>query len=139
MYFIRNGQIEILINNQIMEISSDGDCIGEYAVMLGTLRAASARAVTYCDLFVLSREDLFQVMSYYPDAREECLQRAKKKKSLTERKVENMINLEGNRGASNKIAKMAVSSEICTVNYLQTNGEVLVLNCLFHLPHFGIC
>lgn len=71
--------------------------VGEYSVLLGTPRTASARARTYCDLFVLLRSDLVSVMQFYPAAAAEIESRTKKKRQTTTKKEENITSLEGAR------------------------------------------
>ena len=80
----------------------DGDLIGEFCVLLADqcpVRTSNAIAVSYCDLFVLRRDDLARLLSFYPTVQAELEARTAKRRQLTLRKEENILGL-GLRGAA---------------------------------------
>lgn len=70
MYFIVRGEIEILDeNNTLIARLDDGDFFGEMALLTNQVRNATARAVTFCDLYVLDRKTFDQVTHSHPHFR----------------------------------------------------------------------
>jgi len=47
-----------------------GDYFGDLSMMLGELRTATARAIDYCDVLLLSRDDFDRIKRQYPEFRE---------------------------------------------------------------------
>lgn len=67
MYFVHTGRVEILSReNSPLAVLPAGSFFGEMALLTNNPRSATARAITYCDLFVLSREDFEKVLNRYP-------------------------------------------------------------------------
>ena len=66
MYFIQDGTVDIIKNDEICTTLSEGSYFGEICLLTHTKRCASVRAVTYCQLFSLSKEDFEEVLSHYP-------------------------------------------------------------------------
>jgi hypothetical protein len=58
--------------------------MGEMSLLLKAPRSATARAISYCDVFVLTKDNLDEVMGYYPES-------AKEIQSRTEHKRKHMI------------------------------------------------
>ena len=48
----------------------DGDYFGDLSLILGEKRTASVRALTYCEIFVLSRDDFNRIKNEYPEFRD---------------------------------------------------------------------
>lgn len=70
MYFIVRGEIEILDENDtLLARLHDGDFFGELALLTNQARNATARAVTFCDLYVLDRVTFDQVTRSHPHFR----------------------------------------------------------------------
>eukprot|EP00276_Gloeochaete_wittrockiana_P008500 CAMPEP_0184663492 /NCGR_PEP_ID=MMETSP0308-20130426/48306_1 /TAXON_ID=38269 /ORGANISM="Gloeochaete witrockiana, Strain SAG 46.84" /LENGTH=610 /DNA_ID=CAMNT_0027106249 /DNA_START=315 /DNA_END=2148 /DNA_ORIENTATION=+ len=69
MFFISKGTVEILGEDGTTIYSSlgEGSYFGEIALLYSDKRTASVRARTYCDVFILSREDLERVLVDYPE------------------------------------------------------------------------
>ncbi|VDN96711.1 unnamed protein product [Rodentolepis nana] len=67
MYFIREGTVEILIpDGTVLNTLSDGAYFGEIAVLTNIRRTATIRAKTYCNLYSLRQQDLFDILKNYP-------------------------------------------------------------------------
>jgi len=69
MYFISKGTVEVVSadGKQTYATLTDGDFVGEIALLLGTPRTASVRAMDYCDLYTLTRASLDHVLARHPD------------------------------------------------------------------------
>ena len=48
-----------------------GQCFGTYSCLLGGPRAATVVAISYCECYSLSRHDLEEVVSHWPELAEE--------------------------------------------------------------------
>uniref|UniRef100_A0A8C6TG73 Potassium voltage-gated channel, subfamily H (eag-related), member 6a n=1 Tax=Neogobius melanostomus TaxID=47308 RepID=A0A8C6TG73_9GOBI len=69
LYFISRGSIEILREDTVVAILGKNDIFGEAISVFGRPGKSSAdvRALTYCDLHKIHREDLLEVLDMYPD------------------------------------------------------------------------
>ncbi|GBN15181.1 Potassium voltage-gated channel subfamily H member 6 [Araneus ventricosus] len=69
LYFISRGSIEILKDDVMMAILGKDDIFGENACSYSTVGKSSCnvRALTYCDLHKINREDLLDVLDMYPE------------------------------------------------------------------------
>lgn len=69
LYFISRGSIEILKGDVVMAILGKNDIFGENCLVYADVGKASCnvRALTYCDLHKINREDLFEILEMYPE------------------------------------------------------------------------
>ncbi|XP_066498293.1 potassium voltage-gated channel subfamily H member 6a [Hoplias malabaricus] len=69
LYFISRGSIEILREDVVVAILGKNDIFGEPISLYGRPGKSSAdvRALTYCDLHKILRDDLLEVLDMYPD------------------------------------------------------------------------
>ncbi|XP_072049029.1 potassium voltage-gated channel unc-103-like isoform X2 [Amphiura filiformis] len=69
MYFISRGSLEILRGNIVLAILGKNDVVGENFCLRDDVGRSkgTVRALTYCDLLALSREDLMDVIQLYPE------------------------------------------------------------------------
>ncbi|XP_041831912.1 potassium voltage-gated channel subfamily H member 6a isoform X3 [Melanotaenia boesemani] len=69
LYFISRGSIEILRDDVVVAILGKNDIFGEPISLYGRPGKSSAdvRALTYCDLHKILRDDLLEVLDMYPD------------------------------------------------------------------------
>ena len=72
MYFLRHGVVEVQMADgaSIAKLRA-GSFFGEIALLKEAPRNATVKAVTFCDLFVLSKADFSRVMEIYPDFKAE--------------------------------------------------------------------
>lgn len=81
MYFIREGHVEISKYDttskceKILSKLKSGDAFGEYGLVLGGQRTASARAVSYTDLWVLKRTGLNECLQFHSNVANELKSR----------------------------------------------------------------
>ena len=66
MYFIGKGFIEIIQNEKHIVTISDGNFIGEIALLHDQPRTASAKSTGYSDLYELSKSDLDHILKLHP-------------------------------------------------------------------------
>ena len=69
IYFISRGSIEILKEDVVMAILGKDDIFGENCLVHEEIGKSSCnvRALTYCDLHKIHRDDLFQILEMYPE------------------------------------------------------------------------
>ncbi|XP_078259929.1 potassium channel, voltage gated eag related subfamily H, member 7b isoform X2 [Rhinoraja longicauda] len=69
LYFISRGSIEILKDNIVVAILGKNDIFGEMIHLYARPGKSNAdvRALTYCDLHKIQREDLLVVLDMYPE------------------------------------------------------------------------
>lgn len=82
MYFVVSGNLSVLVENGTKEIAvlRDGDFFGEIAIFENITRTASVRANTYCDLYMLTKENYQEVARKYPEVANEIQKLAKIRK-----------------------------------------------------------
>ena len=87
--FISRGDAEIVWGKEETRHGEfeGGDYFGHLSMVLGERRTASVRAVTYCDLFLLSRTAFNQIRDEYPEF-QEVLKKASSEKT---EKTENLV------------------------------------------------
>ena len=68
MYFIKSGRAEVLVGGDrtCVHAFTAGEFFGEIAVMLPVRRTATVCADDYCELMILFKGDLDEVMNEYP-------------------------------------------------------------------------
>uniref|UniRef100_A0A8C2JG32 Potassium channel, voltage gated eag related subfamily H, member 7 n=1 Tax=Cyprinus carpio TaxID=7962 RepID=A0A8C2JG32_CYPCA len=69
LYFVARGSIEILRDDIVMAILGKNDIFGEMIHLYAKPGKANAdvRALSYCDLHTIQREDLLEVLDMYPE------------------------------------------------------------------------
>ncbi len=71
LYFIQNGSVEIIGRDGATIVRlTDGAFFGELALLSDKPRSATAIAVTYCDVYRLSKDDFEHVTNAYPQFRD---------------------------------------------------------------------
>ena len=72
IYFISQGRIQVISEggNRHHLILEDGDYFGDLSLILKERRTASARALEYCEIFVLAGEDFEIIRKEYPEFKE---------------------------------------------------------------------
>ncbi|KAI9217498.1 hypothetical protein BC828DRAFT_391007 [Blastocladiella britannica] len=75
MFFIHRGRVDVVSEEGavVFATMNEGSFFGEIALFLSRPRTASIRASTYTDIYVLSKQNLDEVLSYYPIIKERIL------------------------------------------------------------------
>lgn len=68
MYFIKQGKVQAFSEKtgKVYRFLGAGSFFGEIALLYSTRRTASVMTLTYCELFVLYKEDFEEVLNNYP-------------------------------------------------------------------------
>ncbi|KAJ8008603.1 hypothetical protein DPEC_G00106600 [Dallia pectoralis] len=77
MYIIKEGKLAVVADDGIQQfvVLSDGSYFGEISILAikgsraGNRRTANIRSIGYSDLFCLSKDDLMEALTEYPDAK----------------------------------------------------------------------
>jgi CRP-like cAMP-binding protein len=67
MYFLSNGDVEVLVSGSRVASLGQGSPFGETALLQGEKRMASIRSLSYCDVYKLSKSDFDALRVRYPD------------------------------------------------------------------------
>jgi hypothetical protein len=67
MYFLSVGDVEVLVGGTRVALLDHGSPFGETALLQGEKRMASIRALSYCEVYRLSKVDFDQLRDRYPD------------------------------------------------------------------------
>ncbi|MFC1712927.1 ion transporter [Candidatus Poribacteria bacterium] len=72
IYFISRGEVEITSGEgqEVHDTFEAGDYFGDLSLLLGEKRTASVRTLTYCDIFILTKDDFDRIRNEYPEFRE---------------------------------------------------------------------
>ncbi|KAM9440699.1 cyclic nucleotide gated channel subunit alpha 2b isoform 2-T4 [Clarias gariepinus] len=76
MYIIKEGQLAVVADDGVTQFAllTAGGCFGEISILniqgskMGNRRTANIRSIGYSDLFCLSKDDLMEAVTEYPDA-----------------------------------------------------------------------
>uniref|UniRef100_A0A3B4Y2L0 Cyclic nucleotide gated channel subunit alpha 3 n=1 Tax=Seriola lalandi dorsalis TaxID=1841481 RepID=A0A3B4Y2L0_SERLL len=85
MYIIKEGKLAVVADDGVTQfvVLSDGAYFGEISILgikgskAGNRRTANIRSVGYSDLFALSKDDLMEALTEYPDAKKALEEKGK--------------------------------------------------------------
>ncbi|KAM4620317.1 cyclic nucleotide gated channel subunit alpha 2b [Polymixia lowei] len=77
MYIIKEGKLAVVADDGVTQYAllTAGSCFGEISILnikgskMGNRRTANIRSIGYSDLFCLSKDDLMEAVTEYPDAK----------------------------------------------------------------------
>ncbi|XP_068187839.1 cyclic nucleotide gated channel subunit alpha 2b [Antennarius striatus] len=77
MYIIKEGKLAVVADDGVTQYAllTSGSCFGEISILnikgskMGNRRTANIRSLGYSDLFCLSKDDLIEAVTEYPDAK----------------------------------------------------------------------
>jgi len=87
MYFLSSGEVEILVDDKRVAVLGSGSPFGETALLQNEKRMASVRALSYCDLYKLSKDDFDSLRRMYPDFDEQVKEVVRKRMEDTRKKT----------------------------------------------------
>jgi voltage-gated potassium channel len=88
MYFIIRGKLEIIMNEKVLSVLTDGDFFGEIALFTDhKKRTATVKSVYYSDLYRLDRELFDEVLKRYPKIAEHIKKIAEERMSTNENPI----------------------------------------------------
>ena len=124
MYIIKEGKLAVVADDGVTQfvVLSDGSYFGEISILnikgskAGNRRTANIKSIGYSDLFCLSKDDLMEALTEYPDA-----------KSMLEEKGKQILMKDGlldiniaNAGRDPKDLEEKVTRMEASVDLLQT-------------------
>uniref|UniRef100_A0A914YBR3 Cyclic nucleotide-binding domain-containing protein n=1 Tax=Panagrolaimus superbus TaxID=310955 RepID=A0A914YBR3_9BILA len=85
MYIVKRGRLEVVADDGITTFATlqEGSVFGELSILniagskQGNRRSANIRSVGYADLFALSKNDLWEALREYPEARHMLIQKGR--------------------------------------------------------------
>ncbi len=88
IYFISRGTLEVISDEgaRTHGMLESGEYFGDLSLLLGEKRTASVKAVTYCDVFLLTKADFNRIKGEYAEFREVL-------KAVSSKKTEKMTTL----------------------------------------------
>ena len=88
MFFIYCGSVEIVSEEGgvVFSVMKEGQFFGEISLFFDCPRTASIRAANNCDLFLLSKADLYDALSHYPHIEQQILAVASKRATLAKKR-----------------------------------------------------
>jgi voltage-gated potassium channel len=86
MYFLTSGKADVIINGKKAGAIRKGDAFGEMSLVREKKRGATVKTVTHCSGYKLTREKFHQLLSRYPDFKQNIftqVERIEKKNKKT--------------------------------------------------------
>ena len=113
MYFIVRGRVQIIYEcekgiRKELAIRKDGDFFGETALINNQVRSASAKALTYCDMLVLSRSGFDYIKEQHEGVFNTVEQASSRRETIVE-----------------KLARSNMESSIVANDGLEGSGKLL--------------
>ena len=83
MYIVKRGRLSVVADDgvTVYVTLSDGSVFGEISILniignkTGNRRTANVRSIGYSDLFCLSKDDLWDALTEYPEAKKKLMER----------------------------------------------------------------
>lgn len=94
MYFVHRGVVEVVSEHAepiVFHVLGEGSFFGEISVVLSCPRTASVRTQTNCDLFVVTKTDLDEVLTHYPQISKKLRETAEKRQSMVAEQYEAFV------------------------------------------------
>lgn len=67
MYFLSSGSVAVMVDEKQVALLAEGSPFGETALLQNETRNASIKAMTYCDVYRLSRSSFERLRKKYPE------------------------------------------------------------------------
>ena len=131
MYIIKAGKLAVVADDGITQfvVLSDGAYFGEISILgikgskAGNRRTANIRSVGYSDLFALSKDDLMEALTEYPDAKNALEDKGRSilmKDNLID---ESLLNAPDAKDLENKVNKIAFSMDVMTTKFRKLSDQ----------------
>ncbi|CAH1777821.1 unnamed protein product [Owenia fusiformis] len=133
MYIVKRGRLSVVADDgkTVFATLSDGSVFGEVSILniagnkTGNRRTANVRSIGYSDLFVLSKDELWDALTEYPEAKKKLIERGREIL-----KKDNLLDEEAMREAEkhqesmgDKITRVDTSLEILQTRFARLLGE----------------
>ncbi|XP_047676223.1 potassium voltage-gated channel subfamily H member 2a [Tachysurus fulvidraco] len=137
LYFISRGSIEILRRDVVVAILGKNDIFGEHINLYtrSGKSCADVRALTYCDLHKIQREDVLEVLDMYPEFSDNFWSNLEITFSLRDTTtISGSVNNEESQKAYMKHMKRSTLSSHCSNEKANTVKTEAKLNRMSHQP-----
>jgi cyclic nucleotide gated channel alpha 3 len=137
MYIIKHGKLEVVTDDgkYILGVLTDGGYFGEISVLnlsgFGNRRTANVRSVGYSELFSLSKTDLLEALTEYPDAKQALEDRGRQTlmndTTLTRSEAMPMSVTTKTKASSHTIEGLKKKVETMEINFRDLNERMASL------------
>ncbi|XP_022094111.1 uncharacterized protein LOC110981133 isoform X3 [Acanthaster planci] len=103
MFFIHRGTVEVVSEdgNTVFDTMNAGRFFGEISLVFSCSRTASIRAQTNCDMFVLTKENLDEVLTHYPSIKEQINRVAEERINAVRKRSNAKVGGDSNKSSNN--------------------------------------
>uniref|UniRef100_A0A672ISS0 Cyclic nucleotide gated channel subunit alpha 3b n=1 Tax=Salarias fasciatus TaxID=181472 RepID=A0A672ISS0_SALFA len=131
MYIIKEGKLAVVADDGITQfvVLSDGAYFGEISILgikgskAGNRRTANIRSVGYSDLFALSKDDLMEALTEYPDAKYALEEKGRSilmKDNLID---ESLVNVTDAKDLEQKVTDIEANIEVMTLKFRKLTSQ----------------
>ncbi|KAF1371911.1 hypothetical protein PFLUV_G00274360 [Perca fluviatilis] len=131
MYIIKGGKLAVVADDGVTQfvVLSDGAYFGEISILgikgskAGNRRTANIRSVGYSDLFALSKDDLMEALTEYPDAKNMLEEKGRAilmKDNLID---ESLVNATDAKDLEEKVNKIEASLDVMMVKFQRLTNQ----------------
>lgn len=131
MYIIKEGKLAVVADDGVTQfvVLSDGAYFGEISILgikgskAGNRRTANIRSVGYSDLFALSKDDLMEALTEYPDAKNALEEKGRAilmKDNLID---ESLVAATDAKDLENKVDQIEASFEIMSAKFRKLTNQ----------------
>ncbi|XP_030648161.1 cyclic nucleotide gated channel subunit alpha 2b [Chanos chanos] len=132
MYIIKEGRLAVVGDDGVTQFAllTSGGCFGEISILniqgskMGNRRTANIRSIGYSDLFCLSKDDLMEAVTEYPDA-----QRVLEERGREILKKQGLLNESAPTGGlgvldtDEKVERLEASLDVLQTRFARLLGE----------------
>lgn len=131
MYIIKAGKLAVVADDGVTQfvVLSDGAYFGEISILgikgskAGNRRTANIRSVGYSDLFALSKDDLMEALTEYPDAKNVLEDKGRAilmKDNLID---ESLVSAIDAKDLEEKVSKIEASFEVMSTKFRKLTSQ----------------
>ncbi|XP_070566365.1 uncharacterized protein [Ptychodera flava] len=130
MYFIRRGTCEVLSSDmsRVNSVIGPGQYFGEVGLIFGDYRTATVRASSYCELMMLQRSDLDEVLNDFPIIAKQFKEAAENKQHLMELRNASKKNTEEETKPHHRDSERSCQELLLTPHNKPTEESVKVFD-----------
>lgn len=133
MYIIKEGKLGVVAEDGITQYAllTAGNCFGEISILnikgskMGNRRTANIRSIGYSDLFCLSKDDLMEAVTEYPDAKKVLEERGREiltKEGLLDENAEGAMGM-GKEETEEKVERLESSLDMLQTRFARLLNE----------------
>lgn len=106
MYFVSRGELNVVTDDgNVVFTFRDGGFFGEIALLFDTKRTATIVSRTYCDMFILTKDDFKKVLRQFPE-------QSKGIKEIAKERFQKIVDDEKKKETADRAKTAAVQDEV---------------------------